>query len=466
MQSTVPNVDAGRESPACLRQVAAALAANDAERAWAAIDQSGAGAPLLVARALAARDRMSFLRRLLKRLPLPQRAALHHVIAAILNARPLSLTPASSVPDAALDAWRSEDEQAFLASAAAVRDSLASVVLAAADVVAGQLYPVLVQRPVSLVSLEFDHSATASATSALHLRRDGQSTVSRPEWVPGMLDAAACPVLYAAEVHSATTVTIKARFSISHALPSGAVEVRAVEGGMLGAIDAFVVVPRPRGMVSIDVPLSHLGLYGSTQSDVSWRWEYRLSGGAWQFLARTQHRVYCTPRQPNEPWNVAQRDVVANPWTAALDIACQAANLAGLDDEMDGLAAGLCELLNPGGLAPNPFRLAYTVDDAGEAHYNGPNGTLDLSALLDRAAGGDGNGELVNCDDCAGPGGGAGEPARLRPVRANHPDQCDASGYSARRRPVVGKRPGRAAGFRPGGRRCADLSPGRLARKQ
>ena len=209
-------------------------------------------------------------------------------------------------------------------------------------------------------------------------------------------------MLYAANLHSASSAVVKARLSASLAQPTKSVEIRALEGGTLGAIDPVAVNFGTKSEVTVDVPLTHLGVYGPAQTDVSWRWQYRVGNGSWRFLARTYHRAYCTPRQPNEPWDLSAPDLVANPWTAALDIACQASNLSGMADEMDGLASGLCELLNPGGLAPNPFRLAYTVDDPGSPHYTGSGGTLDLSAFLERAGGAAGNGALVNCDDCAG----------------------------------------------------------------
>jgi hypothetical protein len=59
---------------------------------------------------------------------------------------------------------------------------------------------------------------------------------------------------------------------------------------------------------------------------VSWRWEYRIGQDDWRLLAHTYHRVYCTPRRPNEPWDLSARNLAANPWTAALDIACQVPN--------------------------------------------------------------------------------------------------------------------------------------------
>ena len=404
-------------SPACLRRVGAALAAGDTERAWDEVDRAGVDEPVLVARALAARDRLSFLGRLLTYVPVAQRAALHAVIACLLDGRRPSIAPAKTVPGEAVVAWRSEDEQAFLTAVAATRRSLASVLIATAGAVASQEYPALFRRELTLVSLQFDHATGRHPTSALHLRRNGETSVSRPEWVRGKVDPEECPVLYAASYHSAASVFVKARFETHLRLGqlTKSIEVRASEGGVLGAIDPSVVVFRkghlPAGRVDpvepldlvrvdIEVPLTHLDLYGPAQTDVSWRWEYRADGGAWYFLARTHHRVYCTPRCPNEPWILSEHGV-ANPWTAALDIACQASNAAGGED-LDAVAAGLCEMLNPGGLAPNPFRLAYTVDDPADPHYNGPNGTLDFSAFLERADGGAGNGELVNCDDCAG----------------------------------------------------------------
>jgi hypothetical protein len=402
METNRVRVQADRDaglSPAFFRRISMALAARDSERTWLLIDRAGVNEPLLVARALAARDKLSFLGHLLKVLPVAQQAELHEVIASLTEGRQPPIAPAKSVPQTAASAWQSEDEQAFLTAVAATQANVSSILIAATDVGAQQSYPLLFQRELTLLSLQFDHTAEASATSALHLRRTGKSTVARPEWVRGDVDPDECPVLYAADFHRATSVFIKAKISTILKLPTELIEVRALEGGVLGAIDPFVVDFTQGLEVSLEVPLTHLGLHGPSQTDVSWRWEYRVGKGAWHFLARTHHRVYCTPRRPNAPWILSEHDV-ANPWTAALDIACQA-NLSGSED-MDGLAASLCEVLNPGGLAPNPFRLAYSINDTGDASYNGPNGTLNLSAFLERAGGGVGNGERVNCDDCAG----------------------------------------------------------------
>jgi hypothetical protein len=267
--------------------------------------------------------------------------------------------------------------------------------------------PELVQREVTLSSLRFDHAEGPDAASALHLRRDNKSTVSRPEWVAGSTAYADSPVLYAADFHNADSVVVKARFSKPSFAPflaksASPMKIRALEGGVLGRLEPFSLDFGEKTELTVEVPLTHLELHGSSKTDVSWRWEYRVGQDDWRFLANTYHRVYCTPRRPNEPWDMSARNLVANPWTAALDIACQVPNHSGVNSDMDAIAAGLCELLNPGGLAPNPFRLAYSINTPGTPYYGEAGKPLELSALLERAGGGAGNGALVNCDDCAG----------------------------------------------------------------
>lgn len=391
----------GGVSPACLRKAAAALAAKDTERLWTLLDQEGVAVPDRVARALTAGSHQDFLRDLLKRLPAAQRATLGEVIAYMLEARPVKIAVLKMPPTAAVQALQAGNSLAFLTAANAARESVSSVLVATVDAVAHSTYPLLFQREISLISLQFDHLAAASPRSALHLRRDGRTKVTRPEWVSGKVSPADCPVLYAADFNRAGTVVIKAKFHANSPLSTKGCEVRALEGGVLGEVEAFAVSFAGQTDMTIEVPLNHLALNGPSKSDVSWRWQYRIGTGAWRFLARTPIRVYCTPKKPNAPWDLSAFDLRANPWTDALDFACQAANWYGID-EMDGLAASLCELLNPGGIAPNPFRLAYTVNDPGTPHYTTTDGALDLSALFERYKGGAGNGELVNCDDCAG----------------------------------------------------------------
>jgi hypothetical protein len=219
--------------PGFLRQVGAALAAKDIERAWALVDRAGVSDPVFVARALVVREKLSFIGRLLKELPAEQRSDLHEMIACVIEGRPPRSAPAKSVPDPANSAWHSEDARAFLAAAAAMRASVSGILIAAIEAAARQSYPALFQRELTLISLQFDHTTGPRATSALHLRRDGRTTVSRPEWVRGNTDFEDSPVLFAADLHSASSVVVKARLSTSLAQFAKSVEIRALEGGTL-----------------------------------------------------------------------------------------------------------------------------------------------------------------------------------------------------------------------------------------
>jgi hypothetical protein len=395
-------VDQPAFTAALLRHAAAALATDDHERLYTLLDRAGVSRLGALGRALVLRDSLTFLGDVLRGLPPAQRSAVQDVIHGTLDGNPQAAAPAKSLPAAAVIAWNEGDARSYLAAVARVAEGPASALLAAADAVARMKYPQLFMRPISLQSIQFDHAAGASATSSLHLRRDARTKVVRPEWSAGQANAADSPVLYAKDLHGTGKVVVKAKFSKPAFGVAKSIEVRATEGGVLGSVDAFSLEFSSGTEVTASVPLTHLALQGPSPSDASWRWEYRTGSGPWRFLARSHHRVYCVPKRPREPWDVSAPDLKANPWTAALDFACQASNLSGAANELDGLAAGLCELLNPGGLAPNPFRLAYTVEDAGSAHYSGAGGTFNLTALLERANGGEGEGEKVNCDDCAG----------------------------------------------------------------
>ncbi len=315
------------------------------------------------------------------------------------------------LPKSLKEAWRRGDPRAILKAVRShgLYHEMHAVVqaLLVGDVL-DEFYVPIYDRTVLLLSLTFDHSVSPDPSSSLHLRRDISRSVCRPEWRAGQNEAGSSPVLYATSLHGSQVPILKAKIKPAVSSFTGQVEIRASGGGMLGKIDPFIVEITGPNPIIVDVPLPHhtfpedhppSGGRGMGLEDVSWVWEHRTSGKPWRYLATSHHRVYLVPQLPQEPWDVTNYGLLNNPWTYALDVACHTFPES-LDDPIDGIAVGVCELLNPGGAAPNPFGIKYDIDGSGNQHYAGSH--YLLQEMLLRTLGAYGNGPIVNCDDCAG----------------------------------------------------------------
>jgi hypothetical protein len=275
---------------------------------------------------------------------------------------------------------------------------------------------------VGFETITFNHEPNLAVPKALNLRKNATETVDVPEWEPSKREPEESPVAYSVLGVAGGPVTIKVR-PLAYWVHSdgtfepwtGEIVVRALGGGVLGAID-------PTGIKFIDgvgaggvatLTLSHHGIgsggvRGVLMEDVEWEWEYReaRSKAAFVPMGTTAHRVYVVYRKPRAPWSNTVGSTL-NAWTDALDLACGITGDTGVTDDLDEITNALADLFNPGGgncdttngSAVNIARLIY--DAANPVPYYSTATTVNLTSFLERWRGGDGAGPLVNCSDCA-----------------------------------------------------------------
>jgi hypothetical protein len=217
------------------------------------------------------------------------------------------------LPKKLKEAWDRNDAKAFRKQAREHGLHHEIVGLVRAMLVAegiDKIYAPLYDRTVLLLSLTFDHSMVPHPSSSLHLRRDISLSVCRPEWRPGITEPARSPALYATSLHGTQVPVLKAQIKPAMSSFTGAVEIKASGGGMLGDIDPFTVQITGPSPMTVDIPLCHhnfpgqhppVGGQGIGLEDVIWIWEHRTAGGAWRYLATSHHRIYLVPSLPQPP---------------------------------------------------------------------------------------------------------------------------------------------------------------------
>ncbi len=124
---------------------------------------------------------------------------------------------------------------------------------------------------------------------------------------------------------------------------------------------------------------------------VQWAWRcgnVNGTGSGATHLGKSEHLIYSVLRTPQEPMDL--------PWIGVLHKACVWA--VNQTDEI-GAASRVTEQVNSGrGVNNNPV-LGYAMDTGGAAYSWST--IFDCSEYLSRLNGGNGNGEYVNCTDCA-----------------------------------------------------------------
>ena len=277
---------------------------------------------------------------------------------------------------------------------------------------------------VSLDSIKFNHDPSTAATNALNIRKNATETIPVPEWRAGISvvpeDSRAA---YAVKETTGQTLTIQARFRWFGPGPK-AVEIRAIDptirpaggcgcagwfiwlidfliralfGNVLGEVKARTVTFGAGGasayetfeLVNTRVDRVGVGIHTTT-----WRWQYRVRGGAWTDFQTTNHRIYVLLEVPHAPWQQAPyADTNTQlPWTDVLDRACTWAMFA---TDRDTAAAKItAAVYNLGNSV-----VTYDCPGGGASHYAYP--SFDCTGFLERIRGGVGNGQYVNCTDCA-----------------------------------------------------------------
>lgn len=295
---------------------------------------------------------------------------------------------------------------------------------------------------IELVAIRFNHDPASAKNDALNLRLNGLpgTLVSFPEW--RVSDGGAvlvAPIAYA--IGQARSLTIEVKLA-SRTETMRRAQVRAVDpaiAGTPGNRDRISPPPRSQNayheawvnyaaaarqgltrsnvlgevepqfvqfnangetpFVSFSLKDARLSTRGVAVWDVNWRWQFRVAENAqWQDFAWTAHRVYSLLDVPSKPWlQVPFSEANSQlPWAEALEVACRWARhavspeyaAARMTAAMYALGEGLVEYDCPGG---------------GSTHYTRllPEPSFDCAAFLDLLTGGIGNGQLVNCIDCA-----------------------------------------------------------------
>jgi hypothetical protein len=295
--------------------------------------------------------------------------------------------------------------------------------------------------PLRLDEVHFNHTSLDKRGSALNLRVDYDTELLPPEWSRKATgEPVSKPAAYAVHYIAESHLAIMARFSWTGDTPI-AVDVRAVlqldenrdswvqlvalayqylpttpvlaaqifavaraarihSSPVLGEVGATSIAVPPDGQIGlVRLPLTQLRLksVGVGVHQVKWQWQYREAGtAAWTDFAASAHEIYTTLRLPTLPWS--QSPAAGNitlPWTEMLKYACVWAARA---QTLDDIATRICVAVH---LLGGEFLEYGCPIGAREMYTNTVAGVFDLSAFLERLAGGHGNGRYVNCTDCA-----------------------------------------------------------------
>ena len=257
---------------------------------------------------------------------------------------------------------------------------------------------------VLLENIAFNHDPDLSKTGSFFLRRNETQVVPIPEWRNECCSNPECaPAGYVID-QLPSTLTIKASFLCDDKQATSinvqALEITAAGAGILGAVAARPVPLQngSSGLVEFNLPdaSSRINGAGVNVSDVAWQWQFSSATKPWTDFQITEHRIYSVAHMPNKPWNPTSNSKanINVPWTEVLDHACKWA--AGLTQESEIAESITCNVYQLGqqGL----------VRWEGSASYirgNGVNELFDCTAFLELLKRGIGNGQTVNCDDCA-----------------------------------------------------------------
>jgi hypothetical protein len=176
--------------------------------------------------------------------------------------------------------------------------------------------------PLTLKTITFNHDLASATTSSLNIRKNKDFETALPEFdstIPRTAQQQCAAYSIATSKNQA--VFVRCVVAIASGAPAS-VDIRASGGGVLGALDALTVNIPNSANVTVDFPLNHRTFSAVGRHDVTWQWEWRLSGGgAWQSLANTSHRIYLLLDLPGAPWTQTFGDK-RNPWTDLLDHVC------------------------------------------------------------------------------------------------------------------------------------------------
>jgi hypothetical protein len=278
---------------------------------------------------------------------------------------------------------------------------------------------------VTLEAIKFNHDPNSAKSDALNIRRNATQFIDVPEWRRGIsVNPQDSLVAYAIKETKGQQITIQAKFRrrdskiatvqvravdplINPPRPRGCLEVllwllrrilRALFGNVLGEVKARTVSFLPSGETAFEsFELKNVRLWsaGIGIRTTTWQWQYRLeSNTPWIDIETSRHRVYSLLEVPKLPWQQTPYNAgnTQLPWTEVLDYACRWAFLMGsLDEAAARVTRNIYDL--------GPSVIEYDCPNGGSTHYSF--GSFNCTAFLERLNGGPGNGQYVNCTDCA-----------------------------------------------------------------
>lgn len=280
---------------------------------------------------------------------------------------------------------------------------------------------------VHLQAIKLNHDSSSATRSGLNIRRNASNFVTVPEWERGISTKPEdAPAAYAMKPTKGNTIEIEAKFKNTSEEPRE-VEIRAVDpaikpkdpqgcagvflrilrtilrglfGNVLGEAQARTVqLPAggETGFKTFQLTNTRIWSAGVGVRTTNWRWQYRdASGGQWTDFERTSHRIYTVVDVPNDPWKQTPHSPSNDqlPWTEALDRAAKWAFFA--KDQVNAVTEVTKGIYHDLGGS----RIEYDCPHGGQTQYLAGS-KYDLTAFLERANGGSGNGKWVNCTDCA-----------------------------------------------------------------
>lgn len=273
-------------------------------------------------------------------------------------------------------------------------------------------------------AIKFNHDHTTVHNNAVNIRKNASEFIEVPEWQAGIsVTPENSPAAYAKKETAGNVLTIKARFrwlgkgtktveiraldpTVNPPGPPGCAGlitrifreiIRALFGNALGEVKARSITFPGTGLgafETFELTKTRLHKVGVGIRTTTWRWQFREGGGSWADIETSRHRIYVLLETPNAPWQQIPYDESNTqlPWTDVLDRAC---NWAFMASDRDQAAAGITQnVYNLGNSV-----ITYDCPGGGGTRYASPN--FDCTAFLERIDGGPGNGQYVNCSDCA-----------------------------------------------------------------
>jgi hypothetical protein len=269
---------------------------------------------------------------------------------------------------------------------------------------------------VIIKAIKFNHDQNTGDHDALNIRKNKSQFINVPEWVQGIsTNAEDSLAAYSIKETKGNTITIQARFQAEGVekaeiraidpvtTPSGCIgwiikSIIAIFGNVLGEVKEKWInfgAGGDSGFVTFELKNLRLWTVGVGIHYTTWKWQYRLSsGGAWNDIDTTKHKIYVLLEVPKDPWKQTPYNASNDqlPWIEVMDYSCTW-GFGSLD--RDTAAGKITEKVN----ALGPSVLEYDCPGGGSTHYAWPD--FNCTEFLERLKGGAGLGKYVNCTDCA-----------------------------------------------------------------